>query len=510
MGSYCSRTQKKHDLDVEQCQLQEKDNLLQIATQNTDDNVKERSVTSHWQPVEWKSGQVVNGIIPIQMYRLNSQVYWHSTDWEVQIFISNCGNQFEIKSTNTDNNSNDNDDTKIRIRTLLSDCEDWKQGKMYHINFDYTSGSKFFIRVPPTLTKTDIQVKIALQHKPGWIDKTLQSANLVRNSMISAANHETQTVEIQSILFNQPFDIGDSVMVNRPNSMHVHPAMIVQKTVRMPNNEILVLRNGHDRNNNNNGSVVKYTVRSYGDVFDVLPNEVFNPTSKKIAYSRIVDTCNTGNYRLNMECDLILGSKDRNIREFYCNLRQILVNIYQETSFMKNRQHERYCKLKFRYNYQFLSGYFSNIICDYLFDLENDTNKAKYQIRCFQNSSFDSQDGFLCFEQLWKYKIQNRLKEIELRMNSYTNVQDFRNNGYCCDLCNVYIHVNDWVANCHRSVPHDYCLPCVYSMTQQIVTFEKYLQNIINEQYNEYLTMDCMQILVSFVLGYANVRLSNM
>ena len=71
-----------------------------------------------------------------------------------------------------------------------------------------------------------------------------------------------------------------------------------------------------------------------------------------------------------------------------------------------------------------------------------------------------------------------------------------------CDLCAVYLHCNDWVANCRKDASHDYCLPCTYSMTKATVKFEKYLRHAIQKCIGIDFTTDCIRIVVEYTIGH--------
>ena len=473
--------------------------------------------------LEWTPGQVENGIIPITLQpKLNSSILSQSfgcfpNRWELEIFIlRDCISNFDPTSEYTNTNPDMNG-----LGYVDDHDEDWNDAQVYSMNVSDTIDQRFYIRVPFSLIRKQINIKIALKCCDQSFKSEHNHPSKYKELQWPYIISESHTIEIPSVLFDRTFGLGDKVMVNYPKSMVVHPAVITCKKIRMADNKIIRINNVTpesdpifaDQLKRRDGTVIEYTVRcmrsSSHDIIslNVLPSQIFPPTDKWIQYSNIVDTCNTGNHRLDMECDLILRSKDKTIRQFYLNLRGIVSQILSNSC---NHTYRYRVEATLRYNFEFLGAYFSNVICNYLYDLDNHDNnmiKSRYQIRCFQNSSFGSEDGFLCLNQLWTRKICNQLTQIRLGVEHCYSIQDFTSSEYRCDLCNVWLHDNDWVFSCHRNAAHDYCLPCVYSMAHQIVKFEKYLQSVINDCYHEYLTMDCIQILVAFVLGYANVRI---
>ena len=122
------------------------------------------------------------------------------------------------------------------------------------------------------------------------------------------------------------------------------------------------------------------------------------------------------------------------------------------------------------------------------------------------NSSFDCDDGMIFNDNHWKYMIKTHIDAIERGAQVDGDVQSFDTSGWNCDMCRCGLHVNDWCFHCHKDgaqSAHDYCINCTYSMANEIIKFEHYLQDIIHTSIDSQFTMDCIQILVAFVCGYA-------
>ena len=246
----------------------------------------------------------------------------------------------------------------------------------------------------------------------------------------------------------------------------------------------------------------------------------------------VINTCNDNiKNRLILEYNLILQTKNDKIRNFYKILRDIISNdIYKKDCQQLIDQEEDgfpaydWCH---KYNFDYVAGFLSCKIIDYLFDDESklkyhdddaydhltnndDDNFCDYngRIRCLDNASFESKDGVLengNGEPLWHYEIMDTIKCIINSNGSVdTNVdcQDMSLVGWSCDLCRITINYDDWCFHCQNSsTSHDYCLQCVYTMANQIIKFEHFLAQLIHKHVNKHFNDDCIQIVVAFVVG---------
>ena len=406
-------------------------------------------------------------------------------------------------------------------------------------------GDVFHVRVPFYLTDNDIQMKL----------------RLVFNNEYFSDYSEIQRIKIASCLVVKSFNINDKVLLHHPHLkvLHAFQAIIIGKVIRMPNGEIKTItplfesakKAGHNNDNsnidafsdededadtetdeNNNGSVsgkidnintdvIEYVVKlDIGQEFIDYSDEnnyIFNVDASQLAsdkaiYQRnVVDTCNYGNYRLDMEYNLILGTNDKNLRQFYTNLRNTLSNIYNQENFLT--LDESGFVAMFRYNFDFIGALFSNIICNYLFEINNNKNnnnknqnRYKYQLRCFHNSSLNSKDKYLHFSTFWKHRFELWAKSQRLGMKGSPISQNFRSPfGSCCDMCSIFIHSNDWLGSCQQDNSHVYCLQCCYIMARAILKFKQFLKNVVHEYVDRHFTNDCIQIIVSFVIGDAKI-----
>ena len=237
-----------------------------------------------------------------------------------------------------------------------------------------------------------------------------------------------------------------------------------------------------------------------GYIFTVDSRQIY---PKKVSSNFTVNIIN----RKEIECDFILCNNNSKIRQYYWDLRNIISNYYQ--TILKDYiefEKKKYWRLIHRYDFDLIGALFSNILCQYLYDLDendNNNNTLDYKIRCFINSSFNSDDGMIFNANHWSYMIRRRIDAIASGVKVGLDTQAFATSGWNCDMCRCSIHINDWCFHCSKDRRHDYCINCTYSMANEIIKFEHYLQDIIHTIIDSEFTMDCIQVLVAFVCGYA-------
>ena len=210
--------------------------------------------------------------------------------------------------------------------------------------------------------------------------------------------------------------------------------------------------------------------------------------------------------RKEIEFDFILRNKNIQIRQYYWDLRNMISNYYKKIykDYIEYEK-KKYWYLIHRYDFDLIGSLFSNILCEYLFDFDCDfkNDVINYKIRCFTNSSFNSDDGMVFIANHWSYMLRGSIDAIENGLKIDGDVQAFNTSGWNCDMCRCSIHINDWCFHCQKDSEHDYCINCTYSMANEIIKFEHYLQNIIHTYIDSQFTIDCIQVLVAFVCGYA-------
>merc|ERR1712013_665764 len=71
--------------------------------------------------------------------------------------------------------------------------------------------------------------------------------------------------------------------------------------------------------------------------------------------------------------------------------------------------------------------------------------------------------------------------------------------GYSCDLCRVGVHVWDFVFECDNGFmhTHDLCLGCVAN----VIRINAKLKELLREQLSDEMSVDCIDTIVSFVIG---------
>ena len=485
---------------------------------------RKKSKQNPYRSLKWTSGKVQNGIIPI----------------ELQSWVNGCVHSQQITIlvlSNIDRNYHNNDsDVHSTHYIELDDSQNIGTNTYSMLPQDFADVFSLYIRVPYHVTETQMEIGIAYDTE--YRNPMQQHPTVIHPSTLQKVC-DTQMIKIPSLVLNRVFCIGDKVLANNPFSTSdlVYPAVIIAKTIKFSDGKIDTVNSELELKLYENYHVVEYTVKidefvlgfqdlkHYPDgvILDLVPNQIHS--HEMIEYTNVIDACNTGYYRTQMEYDLILGSNDKNICQFYSNLRSIIANIYKQNASKNEKYH--YTPQQ-RYNCEFVGGYISNIICNYIFNLKNAKNSSisnssvhtsRYKIRCFHNPSFKSEDGCLCFQQLWKKIIRVRLNEIHfgnVKPIDNINIQEFNDNHHdprlthLCGLCNIEIHHNDWVAYCQNTVvTHEYCLSCTYTMINDVMKLENFLQYIIESLYYVYLNKDCIRVLVAFVLEYTNVSVNN-
>ena len=368
---------------------------------------------------------------------------------------------------------------------------------------------KFYIRVPFCFTSYNVEMKFQLDHP-----------KFSRSSRFSSIFNKIFTIEIPSFLIETDhktdYKKKERVGYVLPDTSFAVRGRIVEKCI---NDETSLHTNNIAASNNIeyliqieegycHSNKIKYynekqrLVRAYSNQIQTLRFQLMNG----------IDTCNFNDssincaknaiHRKNMECQFILGSNNDKICDYYWKLRCIISKMYQndlsltkqdcqqlihDIYIFNNNDHSWRSQLREEiFKYDCISSVISSEVCKYLFDFNNnnDKNSCNYQIQCFANSSFDSKYGMVTGNQSWSSMMQ-------------------------CDICNIGIDCNDWCfqCDCTGNRQHNYCLPCTYTMANEIRKFEKYLDKIIRKYIDQNFTYDCVKILVAFVVGYVQEKI---
>ena len=509
-------------------------------------------------PLKWGANSVTNGVIRVMVTNVAAMARsivedyaflspeselasWD--DWCIEVGLRDCNN--------TNKHKNENWKTYfMEVQWMQHGCKVQRM-RLEDLDFDYEIDIEFdifHIRLPIYVTSYKMDMRLRLTYFRGYCNVW----------------GDVQTIEIPSILVDDINcnEIGDKIKVTDilPDIHHeglsaaVHKATIIGKVIILGNGEIKTItekdtlpvgktkddnkglqdekekekESGKKEMNEKNiesegseGSVKQYIVElekgyeniDYSDsknyTFKVFASQI--RSLNNIYFRNCVDTCNSGDYRDSMECDLILATSDNNIREFYLNLKNTISEIYKQADFL-SLDESNYAPM-YKYNFDYIGGYLSNNICTYLYDfsggnnINGNVNHDKYQIlpRCFHNCSLDSKHGSLYFVQHWTHQIEVgfKAKRLEKENNCKMSSQNFRHPfGNYCQLCHIFMHCNDWMAVCHDDVAHDYCFPCTYAITKETIQYQTYLKDIIHQYVDKNFTFDCIQILVSFIIGH--------
>ena len=82
-------------------------------------------------------------------------------------------------------------------------------------------------------------------------------------------------------------------------------------------------------------------------------------------------------------------------------------------------------------------------------------------------------------------------------MNIYGGNVD--NRFYGCDICHCRVDIFDWLFHCNAGLKekHDFCLKCINLIITQHSELQVLLLDILKDSIND----DCVEIIVTFVVG---------
>ena len=434
-------------------------------------------------------GKVINGMVQFTIENLDEAIVdtavafgmasessddTYYIDWNMHVFISSL-------TSLSNNNGNENENEKFQ----------WQ--KFTKCVWPKTDDNKYFIKVPLYLQSYYVLVKIQVQHK--------------KKLHYISQRSKIHRIKIESFLIHPKLEVGELIQYRVKNAAYVQDARIIQI---LKNDESGFEYEIEDEYNYSGDGKNKYKVNR---------NDIFQD-SKYLEY--IIDTCvildeNWMNkHRFNAECDLILQTRNKELRNYYWNLRNIIASIIPITFNVDSQSTGAYL-----YNFEFIGALLSQIITNYLYFDEMYGNKRdkdsiiNYKARCFitlshprrTNDGYDV--GYMFMQNQWKMQIDHAIAVIQ-QGRDHASLQGFNSSGWSCDLCRCTINVNDWMYHCisRRSEAsdtegHAYCLQCTYSMTNGIAAFENSLQKIIHQYVDQQFTMDCIKVIVGFTVGSA-------
>ena len=370
----------------------------------------------------------------------------------------------------------------------------------------------FFIKVPFYLQEYYIRVKIQFQHK-------------FKLNYITPVSDEYK-IKIESFLVEPKLSIGEEVTYRIKNAAYCGSGIINQ----ILENDEYKIEDDYDYTGNGNGKKQ--------DKYQYIHRSLISRDSRFLDYG--IDTCsllpvkkesgmnmnmNMNIHRYNAECDLLLKTRDKKLRNYYWRLRNIIASIIP----IKFKSDDDKWNGAYIYNFEYIGALLSKIITNYLyFDQLNDKNKNKnkivnYKIRCFINpaTNYSKQRtidgyeiGYMYMDNQWKHEIECAIFANKYKFNANVMQEQFETSGWSCDLCRITINMNDWM---YRSIPacsithheqnHDYCLQCTYTMANGIIAFENSLEKIVHKYIDKKFTMDCIKEIVAFTIGTASISL---
>ena len=334
-------------------------------------------------------------------------------------------------------------------------------------------------------------------------------------------------INIPSFLIDPKFEIGNLVLYRVKDEKN-RTSERNGRVVKILNNDEYgfdyLVEDKYEKDVDNiNGGQKRYKVNKY-DIFK---------DSKSLAYTfdicSMLDKNDMNIHRFNAECDLILKTSDKKLRQYYWKLRNIIASMIAV-----NLQLEPRLRIEFRYNFEYIGSLVSKTIMDYLyFDDHNNVNDnsnysyndISYKMKCFVGSSHEKYekytvDGFdveyMCIKNQWTEKIDRTRLLVKHGIRWYAaryGVQLFCNTTLSCHLCRFEINLHDWICHCipMQSIitdqkAHHFCLQCTYSMANGISQFENSLQNIVHQLIDAQFALDCIRLIVAFTVG--NVTIS--
>ena len=476
-------------------------------TPDESESTKENVTPTGRAPICEFDSEVINGIIPFcisnageavidtaRAFGMDEDEGTYYSDWNMHLFVS------------FNNNKNDNDPKWQKFTRSL---------------WPHQAGHRFFIKVPFYFQSYFVEVKLQLQHKE-------------RLNYLSPFSIEHK-VKIPSFLVEPKLKVDDKIQYRVKNATFVRSAKIVE-----------ILENDESGFEYKIENIHYYSGDETLQTHKVNRNDIYQD-AKYLDY--LIDTCSLldekgmNTYRENAECDLVLKTRNKKLRNYYWTLRNIIAKLIPVTFTCEND-----AKAAYIYNFEYIGGLLSEIITNYLGfeaiicggddekdqdkdknkDTDKDTDSIKsitnvnYKVRCFINSSHmhasrteDGFDiGFMYMENQWKHEISNCVWAIK-HEHEIVSVQSFRCSGWSCDLCRCTINMNDWMYHCipKESIACDtegncYCLQCVYGMANGIVAFENSLEKIVHKYIDPNFTMDCIREIVAFTVGNAWIQVS--
>ena len=439
------------------------------------------------------TSQVMKETLTVPMITI---MRWYQKCCNLIVFIANPDDDHKITS-NSDNNDHDN-------------------YKWQEYNKELAKNHECLIKVPFYLKPYEIMIKVQL---------TWKYDSSIHKSLYYSPISDIETVTIPPVSIHPEYKINDLVTYRVKNAQYVHHARITK------------ILDGSERDES--GYTLDYEIQDaklYN--YDKIPEagttgikSILKVNADRTLYKtkypidNMIDTCSLLDkktkfniHRFNAECDLVLGTKDEKIRQYFWMLRNLFAEIYQSM-----RDNEKFlipkiekCTQPYEYNFYYFGAQVSDIVTKYIYfdEMNKNDKKLEYKMRCFKSDhslkrkTIDGYDvGYMFMKNQWKYQIDSSINSSQRGLSSL-DIQHFTNSGWSCGTCYSTINVYDWISLClptysieHSSDCHGFCLQCTYSIANEIVKFEKNLKQIIIMCIDEKFPIDCIKEIVAYVIG---------
>ena len=444
-----------------------------------------------------KFGNVINGMIPLCIENLSDVIIKTVEIFNMDQDGDTKYNKWNINLFIASSPSNYNNKDATQVTQQLEEEQEWQK---YTKNATpKTNDHIYFIKVPFYFQSYYIVAKIELEH--------INKLNCVTGMS------DVYKINIPSFLIDPKIEIGKLILYRVKDKTFATNGRVVEILKNDESGFDYIVEDEYEKDVNGEKKRCKVNI---GDIFE---------DSKLLCLTfdicSMLDKNNMNIHRYNAECDLVLKSSDKNLRQYYWQLRNMIASIIPI-----NLKFESRINTEFTYNFEYIGALLSKTIMDYLYfdninDIDNykfdcNYNDISYKMRCFVDSSHkkhtvDGYDvGYMFVMNHWKQKII-RTRVLLKNGLGVAPVQSFKE-FWSCDLCSFGINSHDWICHCipiesiiAEQEGHGYCLQCTYSMANGIAQCEKSLQNIVHQYIDPQFTMDCIRLIVAFTVGSVTI-----
>eukprot|EP01083_Nonionella_stella_P075999 206883_1 len=203
------------------------------------------------------------------------------------------------------------------------------------------------------------------------------------------------------------------------------------------------------------------------------------------------------NLSMHMDKILLLKLNDNSATEERMNAYKSLVDVYTKYAmFWKALHSEKRNFYVFDVKVVSIAKFVAVNVMQYLYEIKD------YEWK-IDNCVINDKDGALkCLECLRAYFIRRNIEEGAVK-NEMLRGRDMDGRFQICDVCSVSVDQFEYIYHCSARMEdrHDICLTCVYSMIKQSGELSELLVSILSKDNSWDVNCDCVQLIVSFVVG---------